>query len=383
MLIGIVGKPSAGKSTFFKAATLAEAEIAERPFTTIKPNRGVGYIKTRCPCAERDLKCDPQNSFCINGWRFAPIELLDVAGLVPEAHRGRGLGNQFLDDLRQAHVFIHVVDASGRTDSEGNATKGHDPMKDVEFLGTEIDMWLMSLIKKHWHEVAKRSEHGKSDFVESLSKQLSGLGIKSEHIRRSILPKRPVDYSDMDLREFAKRIRENAKPMIIAANKMDLKESEDNIPVLNGIPCCAEAELALREAAEKGLLNYVPGEPRFEILKKGELSENQKAALNFVEKLLEKWGNTGVQQCLNKASETMKWIVVFPVEDESKLTDKDGHVLPDAIIMSEGSTALDLAYKVHEEIGKGFIRAIDCRTKKVISKDHVLRDRDIIKVVSK
>src|SRR3989344_2853460 len=131
MLIGLVGKPSVGKSTFFKASTLVDVAIASYPFTTIKPNRGVGYVKVDCIDKEFGLKCQPNHGFCINGIRFVPVELMDVAGLVPGASEGRGLGNRFLDDLRQADAFIHIVDISGTTDAEGKQTKDYNPCNDV------------------------------------------------------------------------------------------------------------------------------------------------------------------------------------------------------------------------------------------------------------
>lgn len=383
MLMGIVGKPSSGKSTFFRAATLAEAEIAQRPFTTIKPNRGVGYIKTRCACRDFGVTCNPRNSFCLDGWRFAPVEMLDVAGLVPDAHLGRGLGNQFLDDLRQADVFIHVVDASGRTDAEGRPTRGHDPLLDIEFLADEIDMWLVGLLKKKWREIVKRSELTRASFAEALSSQLSGLNINEEQIKRALLEKRLSEYKDADMKSFARALREAAKPMVIAANKIDLAEAEANIRRIEGVPCCAEAELALREAAEKGIIEYVPGGSFFKTVNKEGLNEKQRSALRFLEGFLGRWKDTGVQRCLNRAIELLGCVIVFPVEDENRLTDKDGNVLPDAIVMPRGSTALDLAYKIHQDIGKGFIRAIDCRTKKVVGKEYVLKDRDVIKVVSR
>src|SRR3989338_7459591 len=109
MLVGVVGKANVGKSTFFKAATLADVEIANYPFATIKPNHGVGFVKIDCIDKEFNIQCNPREGYCVSGYRFVPVNMIDVAGLVPGAHEGKGMGNQFLDDLNQADVLIHVV----------------------------------------------------------------------------------------------------------------------------------------------------------------------------------------------------------------------------------------------------------------------------------
>ena len=109
--VALAGKPNAGKSTFYRAATMADVDVANYPFTTIDPNRGVTHVRTRCPCLDLEERCG--NDECHDGKRYVPIELLDVAGLVPGAHEGKGLGNQFLDALSNADVVLHVVDALG------------------------------------------------------------------------------------------------------------------------------------------------------------------------------------------------------------------------------------------------------------------------------
>src|SRR2546428_9611000 len=114
MEIGLVGKTNVGKSSFFKAATMIDVEISDRTFVTIKPNIGITHVSTKCVCEELKLKCNPRNSQCINHTRLIPVKLLDVAALVPGAHEGRGLGNQFLNDLIPANILIHVVDISGK-----------------------------------------------------------------------------------------------------------------------------------------------------------------------------------------------------------------------------------------------------------------------------
>jgi ribosome-binding ATPase YchF (GTP1/OBG family) len=164
-LLGIVGKPNTGKSTFFCASTLAPAEIANYPFTTIKPNRGIGYIRTPCVCKEFNVKDNPKNSLCLNGTRLIPVELIDCAGLVPGAWQGRGLGNQFLDEIRKADALVHVVDAAGATDSEGKLVKpgAHDPLEDARFLEVEITMWLAQILKRDWPKLARTAESGTTD----------------------------------------------------------------------------------------------------------------------------------------------------------------------------------------------------------------------------
>ncbi len=380
-LIGIVGKPNCGKSTFFSAATLAHAEIANYPFTTIKPNRGMGYVKVKCACKEFNVECDPQNSVCENGTRLIPIELLDVAGLVPGANEGRGMGNQFLDDLRQADALIHIVDASGSTDSEGKECEpgAHNPAEDVKFLEDELDLWFAKLLRKDWEKISKEVAQSSKDPAKVMAEKLSGLGVTEKQISKA------MKESGLGVEDFARALRKNGKPIIIAANKADLKMSEKFLQGLkaeqNAIPTSADSELALRRAAEKGIIEYTPGTGDFKILK--ELSAEQKKALEFIrENVLKKFGSTGVQQCINRAVfEILNLIAVYPVEDESKLTDKHGNVLPHTFLVAKGTTARELAYKVHTEIGEKFIAAVDARTKKRLGADYELKDGDVIKIM--
>jgi ribosome-binding ATPase YchF (GTP1/OBG family) len=395
-LLGIVGKPNTGKSTFFSAATLVPVEIASYPFTTIKPNRGIGYLRTPCVHKEFDVEDNPKNSICLDGIRLVPVELIDCAGLVPGAWQGRGLGNQFLDEIRKADALIHIVDAAGATDIEGKMCKPgtHDPLEDVKFLETEITMWLAQILKKDWPKLARTAESGKEGLASLLETRLSGLAIRRAHIievlrKTGLNAEKPTFWSDDDLMRFLDTLRSISKPMLIAANKIDLPTAEENAERLKElgymvIPSCAEAELALRRAAEKKLIEYRPGDCGFNIMKPEELTDVQSKALKVVQEgVLRKFGSTGVQEAINMAFfKLLNMIVVYPVEDLEHLSDHEGRVLPDAYVVPYGTTARQLAYIVHTELGESFIYAIEAHEKKRVGEDYVLKDRDVVSIVS-
>ena len=398
MLIGIVGKPNVGKSTFFKAATLAEVLIANYPFATIKPNHGVAYVKVDCIDKEFKTQCMPRTGFCINHIRFVPIDLMDVAGLVPGASEGKGLGNQFLDDLRQADCFIQIVDASGGTTIEGKPCEpgSHNPCEDIDFLEKELDLWYLGILKKVWKVFSKSfassRDSNRESFEKSVARQFSGLKINEDDVKRAVL-KSKVDISKIDkwgdeeLLKFVNILRKISKPMIIAANKCDFAESEQNIksirekyPEYIVVPCSGDSELALRQAAKAGMIDYIPGSKDF-ILKK-EISPKQKEALEAIRKnVLQKYEfGTGIQQVLDKSVfELLKYIAIFPA-GVNKLADSKGNILPDCYLLRDGSTALDFAFSLHTDIGKNFVKAIDARTGKAVGKDYKLKHRDALEI---
>ncbi len=396
MLIGIVGKPSCGKSTFFKAMTLAEVEIASYPFTTIKPNRGVGHIKIACAEKAFNVKCNPRAGYCVDGNRFVPVELLDVAGLVPGAHEGRGMGNQFLDDLRQADALIHVVDASGSTNEKGEPVErgSYNPMNDVLFLEHELDMWYLQILKKPWEKFARQMQMEKQKLARAIAKQFSGLNatepmVKDIMARLKLNEEDATKWSEEEIKMFAIELRKRTKPIIIAANKIDLVPKEKFIELKNKfsgliiIPTSAESELALKEAAKAGLIEYLPGSSDFIIKDESKLNDRQKAALAFIrDNVLKHYGNTGVQDVLNRAVlELLNYIAIFP-GGLSKLEDQYGRILPDCFMLPHNSTALDFAYKLHTDLGEGFIRAIDVKKRQTVGKDHILKTGDVIEIVS-
>lgn len=392
MQIGLLGKTNVGKSTFFSAATETTAQIGNYPFTTIEPNVGIAYVKTECAC--KHFGIDHKHHLCVRGTRFIPVKLIDVAGLVPGAHEGKGLGNKFLDDARQAEVLIHVVDASGSTDIQGHSvpTGTHDPLEDVKFVEEEFDQWMKQILQREWQKLTREMESKGAKLVQGIAQRFSGLGVKEYDIEiiaqhLNLQTKKPADWKENDLFTFVKELRKKTRPMIIAANKADLCHDLGIIDKLKThgqvVACSAETELLLRKASKSGLIDYFPGEKIFKIKDGINLNPQQEKALDLANKVIAKIGTTGVQQILNTACfDLLKLITVYPVEDETKLSNKNGEVLPDARLLSTGSTAKDLAQTVHADLAKGFLHAVDAKTKQRIGAQHQLKNGDVIKIVS-
>ena len=378
--IAVTGKPNVGKSSFFNSATAS--------------HKAVAHVISECPCKEMNVTCNPHNSQCIDGTRLIPIELIDVAGLVPGAHEGKGLGNKFLDDLMQAKVFIHVIDASGSTDAEGNPVDpgSHDPLDDIEFLEHEIVMWMYGIVSKNWVRLIRKVEAEHLDISRVLFDQLSGTGILIEDVIEALRTVSP-DYGkweEEDLIEFVRNLLNIAKPSIVIANKADLPGARENIERMKEkyprvIATSAESELALMNATRAGLISYISGDSSFEILDESKLNANQIKALEYIQtNILDVYGSTGIQQALNTAVfDLLNMIVVYPVGDEHKLTDQKGNVLPDAFLVPKGSTPREFAYIIHTDIGDKFMHAVDARKNMRIASDYELQDRDIIKIVTR
>ena len=386
MLIGLVGAPNKGKSTIFSAMTLADAEIADYPFTTINPNLGVTYATKPCPDKELGVRCNPRNSLCTNGTRRIPVNVTDIAGLVPGAHLGKGMGTQFLNDVIAADSLVHVVDLSGETDVHGNSGKGFDQAEDVGMVEEEMANWLSGIIEGHMSALSRRK-----DGIPALMELLSGFGPTEEQIgdaaEESSITTSNIHWDHNSSYRFSKAFLYRNKSAVIAANKLDkaepgaLEALKKRLGAYDVVGCSGAIELALRKAAKSDLIDYVPGSSAFDI-KEGATSE-QRRALEYMHAYLRKNGTTGIQELVNESVfGSAGNIAVYPVENENRYTDHTGNALPDVLLMKRGSRAVDMAARIHTEIADKMLYAVDARSKRRLAKDYVLNDGDVIKIVS-
>ena len=396
LTFAIVGKTNVGKTTLFNAATLLNAEISNYPFTTKEPNIGIAYVCDICVCRELSLIDNPKNSACIEGWRYVPVRIIDVPGLVKDAWRGRGLGNKFLSAIGQADAIIHVVDASGSIDEEGNISRpgSGNPVQDVFDIELEIELWISHIIDRNELQILKDSSSG--DLSEALNRSLTGIKTRpqlvTEALKKSELETKPFNnWTPEDRLEFSHQLLPIIKPTLLIANKMDLPTSEENLEKLEDYysqglvaACSAEAELALRLADKNGLIRYMPGQENFKILNEDALTIEQKKAINYIEeKVLHKYMRTGIQQALNTlAFKLLKMNMVYPVSDDTHFSDGHGNILPDVHLLREGATPINLAETVHSRLAKDYILAIDARNGLRLPKNYTLRHRDVVKIMT-
>jgi ribosome-binding ATPase YchF (GTP1/OBG family) len=396
--IGIIGKTNAGKTTLFNSMTLLAGEVSNYPFTTKSPQSGIANVVTLCVHKEFNVKDSPVNSRCEDGWRFIPVEVTDLPGLIKGAWMGKGLGNQFLAVAAQSDALFHVVDASGSIDKDGKITEPGtgDPLADFADVELELVLWYVKLFTGNIGKISKLVKASRYPLTDAIAEVLQGIGVKKEHVVRSLsdslLTEKDVEnWTEKDIQNFCWILREVSKPTIILANKMDLPYAAENFQKLREtykglivVPTSGEAELTLRRAEAKGLIKYVPGEERFEILKPQELNEAQKAALAYIRrKVFGEYLRTGVQFALNIAVfKLLRMNAIYPVADPEKLTDKQGRVLPDVYLMPTGSTVEDLARTIHSDLVKGLLYAVDVRTGLRLPTNYVLRDRDVLSIVS-
>jgi len=391
--IGLVGKPSVGKSTFFNAATMNDVPEGAYPFTTIDPSVGEAYVRVECAAPEFDETCTPSVGYCDDGTRFVPVQLVDVAGLIPGAHEGKGLGNQFLSDLNEADVLVHVVDFSGKTDSEGEPTEGHDPRDDIDFLEDELDMWYLGILEKGIERFESKYHGADASIEADLAEQMSAFRTNEDEIKQTILSEGldldPATWDETDRESLAREIRKRTKPMVIAANKMDTPEAQANYDAITSdpeyehltvVPVSAHAEKALKSANEAGVVEYVPGAGDFEVV--GDVSGEQAAGLEQIREFVTAFNGTGVQDAIETALfDELGTKAVFPGGADA-MGDDQGRVMRDCWILPERATTKDLAYHLHSDIGDGLLHAMDCRSGRQIGTGHELDHRDVVELVT-
>ena len=395
--IGLIGKTNTGKTTFFNSATLATADISNYPFTTKLPSTGNANAITLCVHKEFNLQDNPKNSRCIDGWRFIPIELVDLPGLIKGAWEGKGLGNQFLSIAAQSDALLHIVDVSGSIDAAGRIAEpgSGDPVADIGDIEEELVMWYVKLLEGNRDKISRAINSG-IDIISAITDVFRGIGVKEEHVKLSLRENNLEDHNfdelgPQEVKDFSWSLRDLSKPTLIVANKVDLPSATDNFKRLREeykdiiiVPASADAELTLRRAANRGLIHYFPGDERFEIKDQSVLTDKQRWALNFIRKdILDEYMRTGVQFAINVAVfKLLRMNAVYPVAEASKLSDRSGNILPDVYLMKSGSTVEDLAKEVHTDLAKGLLYAIDIRDGLRLPTTYEIKDRDILSIIS-
>ncbi|MFW9855807.1 MAG: redox-regulated ATPase YchF [Candidatus Thorarchaeota archaeon] len=393
VLVGIVGKPSSGKTTFLNALCGTSAKTADYPFTTIDPNQGVGFVTTPCVHQELNVICNPRNSECVDSVRKIPVKVIDVAGLVPGAYEGRGMGNQFLNDLAQADILIHVLDISGSLNEEGEPVDpgSHDPLKDVHFLEDEIAQWMLGILKKDWQRAVRKAETERKSIIEFIADKMTGLKISRGHVLQAINtadldPAAAKEWKETDLLRLSNRIQSIGKPIILAANKIDRPTAKDNYQRLKKefgnriIPTSALTDTVLKNLETNEKVKYVSESGHLTSL--GQLSPKEEEIVTKIQReILVPYKNTGIFTTLNTAIfDVLGLICVYPVADVSHLSDQDGNVLPDVYLVPKGTSVKELARIVHQDLYKHFLFGIDARTNRKLSEKYEIQDNDIIKI---
>jgi len=395
--IGIIGKTNTGKTTFFNSATLSSTEISSYPFTTKKPETAIANAITLCVHMEFNVQDEPNNSKCVDGWRYIPIELIDLPGLIKDAWKGKGLGNQFLSIAAQSDALLHVVDCSGSIDSTGKITEpgSGDPVSDFADIEEELVMWYQKILEGNRDKMSKNLKSG-ADPIDAFTELYMGIGVKKTHVKQALKitnleEKEFDDFDSRDTKEFAKILRKISKPTLIVANKIDIPGADKNFNRLRErynevitVPASADSELTLRRAEQQELIKYAPGSEQFEIIHSEKLNDKQRDALDFIKKdIMGEYMRTGVQFAINvTVFKLLKMNAVYPVANEDTLADKKGRILPDLILLKDGATVKDLANEIHTTLSKGLLHAKDLRYSLRLPTHYQLRDRDVISLVS-
>lgn len=401
-LIGCVGKPSAGKSSFLNAATEANAKVGNYPFTTIEPNIGVTFFPTDCPCKKygKTELCAPRYGECRQGQRRIPVKVLDVAGLVPGASEGQGLGNKFLDDLRQAHVLLHVVDVSGRTNEKGEETTGYDPLRDVDWLQDEIHSWIFQNLWRKWVSTVRRHVATKSSAAKTLQTQLSGYGANLATVSKTLSaldirePSHLEEWDEAKVRQIVRKFMDIRFPTVLVLNKIDVPEADANISKIckkydenKIILSSALAECFLKKMRKDGFIRYSEGEETFETAEDEPngslkpLDEKMKKRLDNVRDLvLFRYGSTGVQDAIKKAVECRELIPVYPVKNIHNFScDDTKKVFRDCALVPPGTTVRELCGMLSGEMEKHFLYAEGVSGQRLGEDEEITPEKNIIK----
>ncbi|KAJ3116623.1 hypothetical protein HDU96_009178 [Phlyctochytrium bullatum] len=328
---------------------------------------------------------------CENGTRHVPIKMLDVAGLVPGASKGevclclrvgqamgrgtvsfltfhasKGLGNQFLDDLRTADMLIHIVDVSGTTDAAGKVTQGYDPINDIDWLRSEIHSWIYGNLMKRWGSIVRKHVAVKVNIAETLQTQLSGYGANLAVVQRTVDRsgiKEPLEkWDDGTVSTFVDAFLDERFPTVIALNKIDLPDADNNIDRIcrkydssKIVLTSAASENFLRKLQKQGFVKYYEGTDRFD-LKEDQAPDDPNplkplppGILPKLEKLqdlvLFRYGTTGIQATLKLCVSTLGLIPTYPVRNINNFGDGPGGkagVFRDCMLVRKGSKVRDV-----------------------------------------
>ncbi len=382
--VGLIGKPNAGKSTLFSAITSIDVEIANYPFTTVKPNIGISFIKDACPETEIKAHCNPREGKCIEGVRYVPVEIIDVPGLIEGASEGKGMGNEFLDNIRDADLIINLFDSAENDDV---TSQNNGSMHGVNLIKDEILKWMKNKIYKDWQKFSRKEDMDTEERIESkILKRVATFGLNEKDIflimNKDHFSSKLFEWSEDDIFRFCGDILTYVKPMFNVGNKADIVDNETvdkiNEKINTHYFISAEYELIIEKAFTNGYID----KDSLDFSYTNKSGENQKKVL---EKMKEDYKTKRISRFFDVLTDIINklgYIIIYPVLDENKWTDKNGNILPDAFLLKDGDTALDLAYRIHTDIGKNFIRAVNCRTKRIVGKDYKLLNNDVIKIIS-
>jgi ribosome-binding ATPase len=312
-----------------------------------------------------------------------------VAGLVPGAHQGKGLGNKFLDDLRHADALIHVVDVSGTTDAEGKATRGYDPSVDIAWLRDEIVRWVLGNLMQKWGGIKRRHTAIKATAVETLQNQFSGYGSNAAVVARTLDKlqlKLPLqDWSDETIEAVVNAFVDEKFPTVLGLNKIDHPDADKNISKIAKaekperiVLCSAISEVFLRRLAKQGFVRYIPGsefvDTREDLIEQGEqdggglkeMDEKLKTRIeNLKDMVLYRFGSTGVNQVLTRASEVLGLVPVFPVRNIGTFGSGDAGqageraaVFRDCVLVKKGSTVREVYRKIMGDAPLAYVETV-------------------------